>query len=216
MIWTHVSELAIDRMLTGEAAPADTAAYRDHALSCADCKRRLAAALAEQRAFAPPPLPLARRRRFAAPIAAITALAAALAIVWSWPRGEPASGTRTKGTAIVGAFVAHGDHVRRAGLRETVMPGDRVQLFTSTLAATWFAAISDDAAGQRSVYVTARPIEPGRERVLPLSIELDDVLGLETVTGVFCPQRFDAYALDLDAPPTGCTLDRLELVKVPR
>ncbi len=39
---------------------------------------------------------------------------------------------RAKGTAIAGFFVAHGDEVRRGAVREVVVPGDRIELFTTT------------------------------------------------------------------------------------
>jgi hypothetical protein len=118
---------------------------------------------------------------------------------------------RTKGTAIVGFYVAHGADVRRGTLRETVVPGDRVELFTTTFARAWFAAYGDDAAGKRTLYVEPRAIEPGKERLLPLAIELDATLGDEVVTAMFCDEPFDP-----SAPPAGCTVDRFTLVKVPR
>jgi len=215
MIWTHVSELAVDRLLAGEVPAADAAAMRDHATSCADCRARLDDAFAVQRAFAldRPRLALPARDR-KRPVAAALALAAGFALLATWPRHHDEPTVRTKGHAIVGFFVAHAGQVRRGGLREVVVPHDRVQLFTTTFAPAWFAAIGDDAAGTRSVYVGARPIEPGRERLLPLSIELDDTLGAETVTGVFCDHDFDPVRLDFAAPPPGCTLDRFTLVKV--
>ena len=213
MIWTHVSELAIDRMLAGEVAPVEEVAMRDHASGCARCAARLADAHAVQRHFARtrPALPIPRTRR--APIyAAVTALAAGLAIVVAWPRAH-APEVRTKGTAIVGFFVAHGDQVRHGSTREVVSPGDRVELYTTTTEPAWFAAVSADVTG-KSVYVETRRIEAGRERVLPMSIELDATLGDETVAGVFCPAAFDAQAIDLASPPVGCTIDRFTLHKV--
>jgi len=218
MIRTHVSELAIDRLVAGEMDPFDAAVMREHAAECARCEAALTDALEVQRTFSAPliavPLP---RRRIAAPvIAAMTALAAVVAVVVAWPRGDSPDEVRTKGSAIVGFFVAHRDQVRRGAVHETVMPGDRVSFTTSTTMPVWFAAIGDDAAGVRSVYVTPRMVDPGRERELPLAIELDDTLGDETVTGVFCQTPFDARSVDPTAPPPGCTVDRFTLVKVPR
>lgn len=221
MIWTHVSELAIDRMLAGEVAAADAAAMRDHAASCRRCGALLDDAVAVQREFAKsaPPLPIALPRRRVQVIAAVTALAAAVAVVLAWPRHEAAApgegfrgiSVRTKGAAIVGFFVAHDGAVRRGGGREHVMPGDRIELVTTTHEAVWFAAIGDDASGLRSVYVEPRRIEAGVERVVPLSIELDDTLGDEVVTAIFCPDEFDVRAV-----PADCTRDRFTLVKVHR
>ena len=45
MIWTHVSELALDRLLAGELHTADAAAVRDHASTCTTCGTRLADAV---------------------------------------------------------------------------------------------------------------------------------------------------------------------------
>lgn len=222
MIWMHVSELAVDRLLAGEIAGPDADAMRDHAASCARCGGLFAEAVAAQRAFAAdrPALALPAphvRHRTAVAMSAGAALAAALAVVIAWPHGgaapaaPAAAAVRTKGTAIVGFYVAHGTDVRRGALRETVMPGDRVELYTTTTAPAWFAAISDDATGTRTVYVAPQQIEAGPERVLPAAIELDDALGAETVTGVFCPSAFDPRAI-----PADCTTDRFTLVKVPR
>jgi hypothetical protein len=207
MMASHVSELAIDRMLAGELAAVDAAALRDHAAGCPRCSAALDDALATRQ------LPLPRlalpRRRLAPYYAAAVAAAAAVVVVATWPNSKAAveDGTRAKGTAIAGFFVAHGDAVRRGAQTETVMPGDRIELFTTVTEPLWFAAVSSDG----SVYVAPTRIEPGRERVLPGAIELDAALGSEVVTGVFCPDRFDA-----SAPPPSCTTDRFTLVKVPR
>ncbi|HEV7554001.1 MAG TPA: hypothetical protein VGO00_01035, partial [Kofleriaceae bacterium] len=162
MIRTHVSELAIDRLVAGEIDPFDAAVMREHAAECARCEAALTDALEVKRTFSAPliAIPL-RRRRIAAPtIAAITAMAAVVAAVLAWPHSEPAE-VRTKGSAIVGFFVAHRDQVRRGALHETVMPGDRVSFTTTTTTPVWFAAIGDDAAGVRSIYVRPRVVEPG-------------------------------------------------------
>jgi hypothetical protein len=201
MIWTHVSELSIDQLVAGELHRADEAAIRDHAGECTRCGALLADAVAAKHEFARvrPRLAVVRwyQRRPAQALAATCALAAGLALAL-WPRPEP--GVRTKGTAILGGFVAHGDAVRRAGPRERVAAGDRVELYTTTDAPAWFAAVGADG----TIYVAPVLVPAGREHVLPMSIALD---GSETVTGVFCPGPFDPAA-----PPAECTTDRLELV----
>ncbi|MDQ3338409.1 MAG: zf-HC2 domain-containing protein [Myxococcota bacterium] len=211
MIWTHVSELAADRLVAGEIPPADAAAMRDHAATCVRCRPLLDDALAVRRTFVPPPLnlptPMRWRRRIAV---ASTVLAAAVALLVLWPKPQPEL-VRTKGAAIAGYFVAHGSVVRRGKPLETVVPGDRIQLFTTTFARAWFAAYGDDAAGKRTIYIAPREVEAGRERVLPLAIELDATLGDEIVTAIFCDAPFDPAA-----PPAGCTIDRFTLLKVPR
>jgi len=210
MIWLHVSELSIDRLLAGELRDADAAAMRDHAQACKACGDRLADAIAVQREWrgAAPALPIARPRRYY--MAALGALAAALAVVLAWPRAEvPAE--RTKGGAMAGFYVAHGGDVRLGGVDDTVTPGDRLQWFTTSSAPAWFALTSTDALGRTSVYVEPRVIEPGRERLLPLSLELDGALGRETLTAIFCPQRFEPQG-DLHE----CTSEHFSLTKVAR
>jgi Putative zinc-finger len=216
---THFSELSVDKLLAGELTGAAAAALRAHAADCARCSETLGDAVTTREQFAQLPAwtgitPITRVKRWqiAAPLAA---LAAALALVLAWPRAQP-DHIRTKGTAIVGFFVAHGDAVRRGTLRETVTPGDRLELVTSTTESGWFAAISDDQLGVRSIYVPLVKIEPGRERALNGAIELDAALGHETVTGIFCDHAFEPAVLDLVALPSGCTADRFTLDKVAR
>jgi hypothetical protein len=214
MIWTHVSDLAFDRLLAGELTTGEAAAVRDHAGTCHACGALLADAEDARKAFAAAPRPIWLGRRRAWPLAASgLALAAALALVIAWPH-HAVPAVRTKGTAIAGFFVAHGGAVRRGSQAEAVAPGDRIELWTTTLEPSWFAAISDDANGTRSVYVEPRLIAPGREQVVPGAIELD--ANSEVVTGVFCPAAFDARTIDPAAPPAGCTIDRFALTKVPR
>lgn len=199
----------------------DAAAMRSHAATCERCGALFDDALAAQRAFdearpaleLPPPFQerAPSRRRVAPVIAATTALAAGFAAALLWPRSEPVreDGVRTKGASVVGFYVAHGNQVRRGALRERVVPNDRIQLFATTSSRTWVAVVGDDAAGVRSVYVAPRPLEPGHEQLLPLSIELDGTLGDEVVTAMFCTEPFD-----VEAPPASCTQDRFTLAKL--
>jgi hypothetical protein len=225
MIWLHVSELSIDRLLAGEVATADAEAMRDHARACKACGDRLAAAQTTQRECVGtlPRLPITvarpRTSRIATIGAAVTALAAVFALVVGWPRAHTGRGAhviepaeRTKGRALAGFFVAHAGDIRRGSVHETVSPGDRLQLFTTSTTPAWFAVISVDARGTRSVYIEPRVIEPGTERLLPLSLELDDSLGGETLTAIFCAERFDPETVDL----TRCTTDTFTLTKVAR
>jgi len=213
---THFSELSVDKYLAGELTGDAAAVLRDHAAGCTRCGESLDNALATRDAFVfeSPRLSTSRRWWRSAAIAAPLAAAAAVTLVLAWPHTHEA--VRAKGTAIVGFFVAHGDAVRRGALTDTVMPGDRLQLVTSATEPGWFAAISDDALGVRSVYVPLVHIEAGRERSVPGAVELDAVLGRETVTGVFCAGPFEPQHIDLAAPPAGCTIDRFTLDKVAR
>jgi hypothetical protein len=225
MIWIHVSELAIDRMLAGELPPADADAMRDHAASCTRCGELLADALDVQRAFAVdrPSLdvPRPQRRHTIAIVSATTALAAGLLVGLSWPHAPESAVNapalvRTKGKPAIGFYVKHGVDVRRGADRERVMPNDDIEFVTTTSVPVWFAALSDDAAGTRSVYASSQPVQPGPDRLVPAAITLDDTLGTEVVHGIFCPQYFDPHAIDPYAPPDTCTVDHFTLVKVAR
>jgi hypothetical protein len=195
MIWFHVSELAIDQLLAGELHRADEAAIRDHAESCARCGALLADALAVQRAFVANRPRLRVPRRSLVPVAAAFALAASAALVVT----RPHAAVRTKGTAILGGFIAHGTQVRRAGAHETIAIGDRVDLTTTTSEPAWFAAVGADG----TVYVAPTRVPAAREHVLPLAVVLD---GSETITGIFCTEAFDPKA-----PPADCSIDHLTL-----
>jgi hypothetical protein len=184
-----VSELAIDRLLAGELADFEATATRQHASACARCRGILddAEATAARFAAAPPILRLPRRVNPAALVAAGFAAAAVLAIPL-WPKPD-----------------------RRGGAHEMVQPGDQLELVTTANDTGWLAVVSIDGAGARTVYVEPRPIAAGHEQIVPLAIVLDDTLGDETVTGMFCSSAFDPAA-----PPDDCTFDRFTFTKVAR
>ena len=194
-----VSELTIDRMLVGELAPAAATRVRAHAGTCTECGALLANAERYAAGFAAhrPALHALRRRRI--DLAAALAAAAAAVVAIAWPRGET---IMTKGGAILGFYVAHGDDLRRGQDREVVAPGDRLQLVTTLDAPAWLAVTGVDAAGTRTVYAAPAPVAAGRDRPLAFSITLDATPGRSTITAVFCPQPFA-----LDRPPAACTSD---------
>jgi len=205
-----VSELAMDRLLAGELQELEATAVRGHAARCTRCGGMLDDAVSVQAAFHadPPPLrlPLARRRRFALYYAA--AAAAAVLVLLVARRGTEATGTQTKGliTPRLGFFVAHDGCVRRGATGERVVPGDRIELATSSADPGWLTVTSIDGAGVHSVYVPTRAYPAGSDQVLPFAIELDDALGLETVTATFCPMP----------GARGCTTETFTLRKEPR
>jgi hypothetical protein len=206
-----ISELAIDRLLAGELPLLEATAAREHATRCNRCGGMLDDAVSVQAAFHadPPPLllPLARRRRFA-PYAATAAAAAAVLVLLVARRGSEQTGTHTKGLIAprLGFFVAHDGSVRRGANGERVVPGDRIELATSSADPGWLTVTSVDGAGVHSVYVPTRAYAAGSDQVLPFAIELDDALGLETVTAMFCPMP---GARD-------CTTETFTLRKEPR
>jgi len=207
-----ISELAIDRLLAGELPLLEATAAREHAIRCNRCGGMLDDAVSVQAEFhaAPPPLrlplPFARRRRFAPYVAG--AAAAAVLVLLVARRDPEQTGTHTKGLIAprLGFFVAHDGTVRRGATGERVVPGDRIELATSSAEPGWLTVTSVDGAGVHSVYVPTRAYGAGSDQVLPFAIELDDALGLETVTATFCPMP----------GARGCTTETFTLRKEPR
>jgi len=198
MIWIHVSELSIDRLLAGELPPADVAAMRDHAASCARCGGLLADALAVRSAELPR-LELPRARRRTPWIAAGGLLAAAAGLMMLLrPHHEPS--VRTKGSAVLGFYVSHRGEVRLGHAQDAIDKGDAIELYTTTTAPAWVSVVGAD----RTVYVAPTVVPASREHLLPLSIVLD---GTDTLTATFCADPFDPAA-----PPADCTVDRITVV----
>ncbi|MBV8757674.1 MAG: hypothetical protein JO257_10375 [Deltaproteobacteria bacterium] len=195
MIFLHVSELSIDRLLAGELPAGDVAAMRDHAAACDRCGLLLADALAAKREVLPR-LPLPRSR--APYIAAIGALAAAGVLVASWPHPQPT--VRTKGTPVLGFYVSHEGRVRLGHAHEALDRGDAIELYTTSEAPKWVAVVGAD----HTVYLPPTVVPASREHLLPMSIVLD---GSDTLTAMFCDERFE-----LAAPPSDCTLDHVTVV----
>ena len=159
--------------------------------------------MARRFAAAPPPLRLAPRRG-ARVAGAVTALAAAIALVVAAPwRGDP---VRTKGGPSLGLFVSHGGAVRRGASGEVVAPGDQLQPVISAARPGWIAITAVDGIGAHTVYAAPQPIGAGRDRPLPFSIVLDGTRGPTTLTAVFCPGPFA-----LEPPPQGCTRDAITI-----
>lgn len=195
MIWIHVSELSIDRLLAGELPPGDVAAMRDHASACDRCGTLLADALAAQRTPLPR-LPLPRSRT---PIlAAVAALAAGVLAVASWPHAAPA--VRTKGAPVLGFYVSHEGRVRLGHAQETIEHGDAIELYTTSPVPKWVAVVGAD----HTVYLPPTVVPASQEHLLPMSIVLD---GSDTLTAMFCDARFDLATL-----PADCTIDHVTVV----
>jgi hypothetical protein len=203
-----LSELMIDRLIAGELPAELCARARVHAATCADCGGLLrdAEAVAQRFAAAPPPLvlPAPPRARFARGGAAVTALAVGIAIVIAaaWP--DRHDSVRVKGGPSLGAFVSHAGELRRVEAGDIVVPGDRLQLVTSTDRAAWIEISAVDGAAARTVYARPQPVLAGRDRPLGFSIILDGTRGRTTITAVFCARSFA-----LDQPPDDCTTDTL-------
>jgi hypothetical protein len=223
-----LSDLRIDRLLRGELSREEAADSRQHLSACATCHRRVNEIEAARARFQEAPIalprPASRRfaRRWTAGIGAGLAAAAAIAI--SIFAHEP-SGTRTKGGSHLGFYVLHERQLRRGQSGEKVNPGDTLQ-FVYTIAKPAYAAIlSVDGAGQVSRYFPDGPmaeaLSVGTEQRYSRSTILDEVLGVETIYGLFCGE---AVALEpiqaaLQQAPTrgpevpSCQVERLSIEK---
>jgi hypothetical protein len=187
--------------------------------------RRIAAAVP-----APSPAPRSRWRALwpSLALAAAAGTAALIVAVRPVPRGAteaapgaaPGDATRIKGGARLGFFVKHGDAVRRGGPGEPVVAGDLVRFVVSTPRPAHLAIVGLDARGVGSVYFpapgAADTVAAGTDVELPRATRLDDTLGPETVAAFFCERPVDLAAVRADprSAPPGCTVDRLDWVKV--
>ena len=229
-----LSDLSIDRMLAGDLDGGARARARDHVAGCAACAARVAT-FETARAATPPDLEAIRRIAAASPAPAARrrwrglwpslglALAAGAAVVVVAVRPlAPGSddATRTKGPARLGFFVKHGDAVRRGGADESVSPGDLVRFVVSTPRPAHLAIVGLDARGAASVYFpvagVADSVAAGTDVELPRATLLDDTLGPETVAAFFCERPVDLAAVRARprSTPPGCTVDRLDWMKV--
>ncbi|MBC8067335.1 MAG: DUF4384 domain-containing protein, partial [Deltaproteobacteria bacterium] len=108
---------------------------------------------------------------------------------------------------------------------DTTHPGDTLRFEVSCATPQHVAVLSVDGAGTISAYHPTGPraerVEPGQHVVLDGAIELDDVLGRETLHAVFCSEAVAVDELraalerDRDAPhfADGCTSARMVLEK---
>lgn len=170
-------------------------------------------------------------------LAAALAAAAAYALLLRTPAGVPGVegsgspsrapselGTRIKGTARFGFAVRRGGEVFPGVDGQRVQPGDRLRFFVATSEPRYLAILSLDGAGNVTEYYPG----DGRGRAVPVapqaylesSVELDQVLGKESLWAVFCAQPFEVAPLARSlnerrelTPPAGCSLDRLDLDK---
>lgn len=211
-----LSDLRLDELSTGELAGASAAAATEHLAGCAPCRARAQTLAGDRARFgAAPAMP--GRRRAAWPAAMIgIAAAAALVLVVRLPR-ESTGGTRSKGGAHLGFAVAHGGAMRLGAAGEVVHPGDTLSYLVTTDAPAYVTVLGRDAAGRVTTYVATARVAAGRDVELPVATVLDGSLGREDIVAVFCRDAVPVASLAVspDAPPAGCTLDRLPIEKAP-
>jgi len=216
-----LSDLRLDELVAGELAADTVAAAADHVAGCARCRAR-EGALAADRARFQAALPVIGRRRRSPWRAAVVGIAAAAAVVVvaTLPPGEP-DGTRAKGGAHLGFVVVHGGAMRVGAIGEVVHPGDTLQYLVTARDAAYVTVLGRDAAGRVTTYVPAERVAPGRDVPLAIATRLDGSLGREEIVAVFCPEAIAVATIAApqveppDAPPPGCTLDRLPIEKAP-
>ena len=212
---THLSDLALDRLMTGELAGTDhegvVTAHLSSCLACAarrDALARSTAAFkvkqaARERTHGRLTDRLARaerpRRRAAlwGSATALTALAAGLALVLT---RSPAADLHGKGSLQLEAFVK-----RRSGAVEVLLPGGTVapaeslRFRVSVPAAGFLGILSIDGAGAVNRYfpgtAALAPIVAGPGQLLDGSIELDGVTGPELLVALLCAEARDGGKL---------------------
>lgn len=230
-----LGNLRMDEWLAGELDQDAAAQATAHVSVCAHCAALRGRRLAERAAFLtehPPCYPqqvaprlpsAARGLRWAVPYAGALAAAAALLLLLR-PQPDTSPSERSKGGAHVTFHIKHGDQVRRGRQQDTVWSGDRVQLAYTTDQMRYLSVFGLDGAEHAAVYFPAGlqsvAMAPAREQALPISIELDATPGTEQLFALFCdrvatlaPLREELARTGVLLPPTGCTLNRIQLVK---
>jgi hypothetical protein len=200
----HPSDLALDRLLTGEAVAPDV---RTHLDGCDACAARLAELTRAAHEFVAT-APIARltaateqrlaterwRRRRRELVYGASAVLAAAAVLLLMLRPPPPI-YRTKG----GGLVLDVFRKRASGVVEMLLPsgqaspGEALRFRVGTPEPGFAAILSIDGAGTVTSYfpTTAElaPIERGRNQLLDATIELDRTLGRERLIALVCPRR---------------------------
>lgn len=241
-----LSDLALDRLHTGELTEAEAAAAEQHLQSCERCRSRAASLRTEavELAAALPPLPAllaarasqpkevvsiepvrSRRARWLAPALAVLSAAAAVALFLG-RTPEPDGEIRLKGVSgELDVFVKRNGKVFR-WQTEALKPGDQLRYSFRAPEPLHVMVLSREASGAVNQYFPAESASFAVDRGVTLSkvaTELDDTLGTETLWAVFCQKPFTADNLRQQleqagvlAPGEGCATQRLEFAKEPR
>lgn len=216
-----VSDLRLDELHAGELPAGDAAAVAAHVAGCEHCRDRERALATDRARFRAAVPPLRRRRPWVAIAGSALAAAAAVAIVVR----APADATRLKGGARLAFVVARAAHPAAmvvGGPGERVRPGDTLSYLVTAAQPSFVAVLSRDPVGRVAPYFPlgdrAQWVPAGRDVQLPIATRLDDSLGPERLAAVFCdrPVALAELTAAVDgAPPEGCTVDRVDLEKVP-
>jgi hypothetical protein len=198
----HLSDLALDRIITGETTPGA------HLQGCAECAARLAELERDTAAFRvrAPIGELANhtrrnlwpRRRALGYGATVSALAAAAGLVFMLR--TPPSEFRAKGGVALDVFRKGPSGSVEALLpMGQAVPGDALRFRLATPQSGYAAIVSIDGAGAVTSYypdaTELPPIARGSKQLLDVTIELDRTLGKERLIALVCRQRLRTEAV---------------------
>jgi hypothetical protein len=210
-----VSELELDEWLAGELSASEQQRCAKHLQNCSACTARKQAieqanraylarapdfkalsALTGAELFEHKPRPVRARSNLRWLGAPLLAACAALAFVALRPATPLSTGevTRSKGAPRLGYFIKRGDKITRGEGVASVQPGDALRFVYSADREYYLAIFSADAHGVGVYFPSAAQAErvvAGQDVALDFSVELDETLGRERVTALFCPEAFN-------------------------
>ena len=203
----HLSDLTLERIVAGEI---DHALVKDHLDVCAVCRARLESLRSDNEAFVfgTPPAPPVEDRRLPFGYGTLVALAAVIMLFMNLPdETKPPSGSpewaepieyfRVKGGLNVEFFVNRDGAVSRAKNDAVVHPGDRLGFQVSTPVAGHLMIVGVDQS--QTPYLCYPQDNAGRAKAfgpttemttLGQAVVLDEVLGQERFTAIFCDTAF--------------------------
>ncbi len=241
----HISELTLDRWDLDELTALEEAGLEAHLAQCEACRlqRQTVASFDAATHLAPPsrtprtvPLPATTRRRaraggraqslWMAGAAVLTAAAAvALFVVPTQPSLPEDDGIRRKGTGMdLEVFVDREDRLSLSP-GDTVHPGERLGFRVHVRDAGHIMIVGIDQSRepylcypQHSGGAAVATDSMTRAGELTDAVELDEVLGQETLLLVRCdaPFTFEGVRDQLPSVPTGCQKEELRIVKTRR
>ncbi|HTL36722.1 MAG TPA: hypothetical protein VL326_26490 [Kofleriaceae bacterium] len=230
---THISDLAIDRLLAGELSAAARTELEAHTRECDRCASRVAALTAEHDAFAARPMPIAigrakkQRARVSRVwlVAPVIVAAAAAVLLLLRPREHTPTERLKSGDTTLLLWAGTPNQLRPVATNDVIHSGEHLQASYTTKRDGAGAVLSIDGAGGAFSYVPATgdamvTLPAGRERPFPGSTLLDDVTGRELIAIVWCETSRPIGPLlaelkakqDLAAPP-GCVVRIVTLDK---
>jgi hypothetical protein len=211
-----LSELELDEWLAGELSASEQQRCAQHLQNCSACTARKQAIEQANRPYlaqAPDfnalsaltgaellepnqPRPVRARSSLRWLGAPLLAACAALAFSALRPNVQPSSSelTRSNGAPRLGYYIKRGDKITRGEGVASVQPGDALRFVYSADREYYLAIFSADAHGVGVYFPSgaqAERVAAGQDAALDFSVELDETLGRERVTALFCPEAFN-------------------------